>query len=250
VNKVYFIGAGPGDPELITVKGKNLIEDADVIIYAGSLVNKEILNYNKKNAEVHNSATLNLEEIIKIIKESVEKNLKVVRVHTGDPSIFSAVREQADELEKLGIDFEIIPGVSSFTASAAVLKKEFTLPDVTQTVIITRIEGRTKVPVRERLDKLAKHNSSMAVFLSAGMIDEVVNQLLKGYKQSTPASVVYKATWENQKIINSTLGGIAPLVKEADITETAMILVGDFLKSDYEKSKLYDSAFSHKFRKS
>lgn len=248
MTKVFFIGAGPGDPDLITVKGKKILDSADVIIYAGSLVNKEILNSRKPDSLVYDSATMNLEEIIGIIKKNVLEGKIVARVHTGDPSIYGAIKEQMDLLEEDGIEYEVIPGVSSFVAAAAVLKKEFTLPNVSQTVICTRISGRTEVPEKEDLEKLSSHRTSMAIFLSVPMIEDVVKKLLKNYAITTPVAVVYKATWKDQKILEGTLGNIVDIVKKDGIKKTAIILVGDFLSSDYEKSKLYDKSFSHEYR--
>lgn len=247
-NTVYLIGAGPGDPELITLKGKRLINEADVIIYAGSLVNAEVLSGHKEDAEIHNSASMTLDEVIEVIEAGVNAGKKVVRVHTGDPSIYGAIREQMDRLETLEIPFEVVPGVSSFTASASVLKKEFTLPDVSQTVICTRLEGRTPVPEKEKLEDLASHRASMAIFLSVQMIDEVAKRLMTHYDPQTPIAVVQRATWEDQKVVLGTLENIADKVKEANITKTAQILVGDFLGDQYSLSKLYDPSFSHEYR--
>jgi precorrin-4/cobalt-precorrin-4 C11-methyltransferase len=246
---VYLIGAGPGDPELITLKGKRLIEAADVIIYAGSLVNPHVLDGHKPDAEIHNSASMTLDEVIDVMKKGIDAGKRVVRVHTGDPSIYGAIREQMDRLEEMGIPYEVVPGVSSFTASASVLKKEFTLPDVSQTVICTRLEGRTPVPEREQLETLAKHRASMAIFLSVQNIGEVVRRLLTSYPEQTPVAVVQRATWPDQKIVQGTLADIEEKVKAADIHKTAQILVGDFLGDRYELSKLYDPSFSHEFRK-
>lgn len=248
MGKVFFIGAGPGDPELLTIKGMNIIKEAGMIIYAGSLVNTEILKYNQKNAEIYDSAGMILEEVISAMKKGVEKYQTVARVHTGDPSIYGAIREQMDELEKYNIDYEVIPGVSSFVASAAALKKEFTLPTVSQTVICTRVEGRTSVPEREKLRLLASHNASMAIFLSVHMIDDVVKELLEGYNEDTPVAVVQRATWDDEKIVRGTLKDIASKVRKENINKTAQILVGDFLGNKYELSKLYDKNFSHEYR--
>lgn len=245
---ISFIGAGPGDPDLITVKGRKLIENADVIIYAGSLVNPEVLSCAKDSAKIYNSASMTLEEVIDVMKDGEEKGLKVVRVHTGDPAIYGAHREQMDILDKLGIKYEVIPGVSSFLATAAVLKKEYTLPGVSQTVIITRMEGRTPMPSKESIASLSKHHSTMIVFLSIGMMDEVVEALKEGYEPTTPVAVVYKATWEDQKIVIGSLNDIAAKVKEAGIKKTALTVVGDFLGDEYELSKLYDKTFTHEFR--
>ena len=248
-NTVYLIGAGPGDPELMTIKGKRLIDAADVIIYAGSLVNPKVLEGHKEGAEIHNSASMTLDEVLDVIQAGVEAGKRVVRVHTGDPSIYGAIREQMDRLEAMGIAYEVVPGVSSFTASASVLKKEFTLPDVSQTVICTRLEGRTPVPEREQLESLAKHRASMAIFLSVQNIGEVVRRLTTAYPDTTPVAVVQRATWPDQKIVQGTLADIEEKVKAADIHKTAQILVGDFLGDRYELSKLYDPSFSHEFRK-
>lgn len=246
---VYFIGAGPGDPELLTVKGKKYIDMADVIIYAGSLVNEQVLASRKPEAVVYNSAYMNLEEVLEVMKEAEAKGLMTARVHTGDPSIFGAIREQMDALDALGIAYEVIPGVSSFLGVAAALKKEYTLPGVSQTVILTRMEGRTPVPEKEKLLSLAEHNATMIIFLSVGMIDELAKTLRKAYRETTPVAVVYKATWEDQKIVRGDLTNIAARVKEARITKTALTVVGDFLGDDYELSKLYDKTFTTEFRK-
>lgn len=246
--KVYFVGAGAGDPELLTIKGKKILEKAEVVIYAGSLVNPDILAY-APQAQVYNSAEMTLEEVLAKIEEAIADEKIVARVHTGDPSIYGAIQEQIDYLKKKKIDYEIIPGVSSFLAAAAAIEREFTLPSVAQTVIITRMEGRTAVPEREKLHKLAKHQTSMAIFLSVQMIEEVVAELLTEYPPTTAIAVVQKASWADEKIVKGSLNNIAAKVKEAGINKTAMILVGDFLDSKYERSKLYDKNFSHQFRK-
>ncbi|MDR3074557.1 MAG: precorrin-4 C(11)-methyltransferase [Candidatus Methanoplasma sp.] len=247
---IYFIGAGPGDPDLITVKGKKLIDEADVIIYAGSLVNPDVLKGAKPSAVIHNSAYMNLDEVIDVIKESTDKGLRVVRVHTGDPAIYGAIREQMDRLDELGIGFEVVPGVSSFLATAAVLKKEYTLPDVSQTVIITRMEGRTPMPPKEKLADLARHNSTMVIFLSIGFIEELCSTLIEGgYDPKTPVAVVYKATWPDQKVLRGDLTDIAEKVKDAKIEKTALTVVGGFLGDEYGLSKLYDKNFSTGYRK-
>lgn len=246
---VYFIGAGPGDPELITLKGIKIIQACDVVIYAGSLVNKEILKYAKPKAEVYDSATMNLDEIIGLIVKSHKDGKDVARIHTGDPAIYGAIHEQIARLEKENIDYEIIPGVSSFLAAASVLKKELTIPEITQTVIITRIGGRTEVPKEQELKDLSRHGATMAIFLSVQEIDRVVSELKKGYQENTPVAVVYKATWEDQVIVRGTLNDISQKVKSKGINKTAMILVGDFLKDIKAYSKLYDKEFSHSFRK-
>jgi precorrin-4/cobalt-precorrin-4 C11-methyltransferase len=245
---VYFIGAGPGDPDLITVKGKKLIEGADIIIYAGSLVNKELLNCAKADCAIYDSASMTLEEVIEVMKNGILSNKQVARVHTGDPSIYGAIREQMDELDKLSINYEVIPGVSSFLATAAALKKEYTLPGVTQTVILTRMEGRTEVPGKESIEALAKHKATMIIFLSVGMIDKLVEKLKTGYSDNTPVAVVYKASWPDQKILRGTLETIADIIKKEGIKKTALVTIGDFLGDDYELSKLYDKSFTHEFR--
>jgi len=245
---VYFIGAGPGDVDLITVKGRDILSKADVVIYAGSLVSSEHLKFCKATVEIHNSAVMNLEEVIEVMKKAEVENKSVVRLHTGDPAIYGAIKEQIDELDKLNISYKVIPGVSSFTAAASVIKKEFTLPNVTQTVILTRVEGRTPVPETESLEKLAQVGASMAIFLSISMIDKVVEKLRSGYGRNVPIAVVERATWENERAIIGTLDDIVDKVKEANITKCAQILVGDFIDCEYEKSLLYDKSFTHMYR--
>lgn len=243
-----LLGAGPGDPELLTIKGKKLIDQADVIIYAGSLVNKEVLAGAKEGAEIYNSATMTLEEVIEVMKKAEAEGKMTARVHTGDPAVFGAHREQMDELSRLGIDYDVIPGVSSFLATAAALKKEYTLPGVSQTVILTRMEGRTPMPPKEKLRDLAKHNSTMIIFLSVGMIEQLADTLKEEYREDTPVAVVYKASWEDQKIVIGNLTNIAQKVKEAGITKTALTVVGDFLGDEYELSKLYDKTFTSRIQ--
>ena len=247
---VSFIGAGPGDPELLTIKGKKIIDSADVIIYAGSLVNPQVLADAKEGAVIYNSALMNLDEVIDVMKDAEDKGLKVARVHTGDPAIYGAHREQMDRLDELGIDYEVIPGVSSFLASAAVLKKEYTLPGVSQTVILTRMEGRTPMPPKEKLVDLAKHNATMIIFLSVGMLDEMSAILRQEYRPETPVAVVYKATWEDEKSFVCTVGTLAQTAKENQITKTALMIIGEAVAhSNYERSKLYDPGFTTEFRK-
>ncbi|EIV99209.1 precorrin-4 C(11)-methyltransferase [Thermoanaerobacter siderophilus] len=226
-----------------------IIQACDVIIYAGLLVNKEILKYAKPEAEIYDSALMNLDEIIELMVKSYNEGKDVARIHTGDPAIYGAIHEQIRRLEEENIDYEVIPGVSSFLAAAAVLKKELTIPEITQTVIITRIGGRTKVPPKEDLKDLSRHKATMAIFLSVQDIDKVVLELKEGYEETTPVSVVYKATWEDQVIVTGTLNDISQKVKSKGINKTAMILVGDFLKDVTSYSKLYDKEFSHSFRK-
>ena len=246
---VYFIGAGPGDVDLITVKGRDILSKADVVIYAGSLVSKEHISFCKEQVEVHNSASMTLEQVIEVMKEGEAKGKIIVRLHTGDPAIYGAIKEQMDELDKLDIKYAVIPGVSSFTAAAAAIQKEFTLPSVTQTVILTRVEGRTPVPEGERLERLAEIGASMAIFLSISMIDKVVDKLRKGYGRNVPIAVVERATWEDERSIIGTLDDICEKVKAANITKCAQILVGDFIDCEYDKSLLYDKSFTHMFRK-
>lgn len=246
---VFFIGAGPGDPELITVKGKRMLQEADIVIYAGSLVNKELLKHVKDSCAVYNSAEMTLDNVIAVMEKGVSEQKLIVRLHTGDPSIYGAIREQMDELDRLDIRYEVIPGVSSFCAAAAALKKEYTLPGVSQTVILTRMEGRTEVPEKEGIEALALHNATMIIFLSVHMIDELAGRLRAGYTEDTPAAVVYKASWPEQKIIRGTLGNLAELVRNNDVKKTALVVVGNFLGSDYELSRLYDKNFSHEYRR-
>ena len=242
-------GAGSGDPELITVKGKRLIGEADVIIYAGSLVNPAVLDWAKKDAEIYNSAVMTLPEVIGVMQDGESAGKQVVRVHTGDPSIYGAHREQMVELDKLGISYDVVPGVSSFLAAAASLKREYTLPGVSQTVILCRMEGRTPVHERERVEALAAHGATMIIFLSAGRIEELAGRLQAGgYPAQTPAAVVYKASWPDERIVRGTLSDIAEKTKAAGITKTALVTVGGFLGDDFELSKLYDENFSHEFR--
>ncbi len=249
MKKITIVGAGPGDPKLITLKGLEKLQEADIIIYAGSLVNPELLKYCKEDTEIHNSAHMTLDEVLEVILKGVEEKKKVVRLHTGDPSMYGAIQEQIKPLNEKGIDVEIIPGVSSVFAAAAALNLEYTLPDVSQTLILTRMEGRTPVPEREKLHSLAQHQTTMAIFLSVGMIEDVVSELLKGgYKPDTPIAVVQKASWPDQKEVLGTMADIAQKVKEADINKTALILVGDVLKKEYSLSKLYDPSFTTEFR--
>lgn len=246
---ISFVGAGPGDVDLITVKGRKLLEEADVVIYAGSLVSKEHLSFCKPDCNIYNSASMTLEEIVDKMEYAAKKDLKVVRLHSGDPTIYGAIREQMDMLAKKGIEYQVIPGVSSFTAACSSIKREFTLPNVSQTVILTRIEGKTPVPEEEDLELLAKHKASMAIFLSVKNLDRVVEKLKKGYgREDVPIAVVYKVTWDDEKIIVGTLKDIVEKVQKEGITKTAQILVGDFIEGEYERSKLYHPSFSHGYR--
>ena len=247
--QVYIVGAGAGDPELITVKGQKLLQKADVIIYAGSLVNPALLDFAKEGAEIHDSASMTLPEVIETIEKAVAKDLMVVRLHTGDPSIYGAIQEQMDALKKKGIGFEVVPGVSSFLATAAALKQEYTLPGISQTVIITRNEGRTPVPEREKLRSLAAHQATMCIFLSITMLADVVKELMEGgYAPSTPIAIVQRASWPEQKIVRATLETIVEEIADKGIDRTAMIVVSRCLGADYELSRLYAPEFSHMFR--
>ena len=245
---VYFVGAGAGDPELLTLKGKRLIDHADTLIYAGSLVNPEVLAGRKPSSKVYDSAGMTLEEVLAVMKETEQAGGTTVRVHTGDASIYGAIREQLDALDKLGIAHEVVPGVSSFLAAAAAMQKEYTLPEVTQTVILTRMEGRTPVPERERIEGLAKHRATMVIFLSVGRIAELAERLKTAYPETTPVAVVYKASWPDETIVTGTLADIAEKVQAAGITKTALVTIGDFLGDSYALSKLYDKAFTHEYR--
>ncbi|MCD8118971.1 MAG: precorrin-4 C(11)-methyltransferase [Lachnospiraceae bacterium] len=247
--KVYFVGAGPGAPDLITVRGAGLLKEADAIIYAGSLINTELLKSAKSGCRLFDSAKMSLPEVIARINEETAQGHTVVRLHSGDPSVYGAIREQMDALDEAGISYEVCPGVSSFCGAAAALKAEYTLPGVSQTVILTRMEGRTPVPAGERLELLASHGATMAIFLSAGMTQEVRSALLAGgYAPETPCAIVYKATWPDEKIVRGKLADLKQMAEGAGIRKTALILVGGFLGSDYELSKLYDENFTTEFR--
>lgn len=246
---VNFVGAGPGAADLITVRGRNLVEKADVIIYAGSLVNPEILRCAKKDCEIYNSAKMTLEEVIEVMKRAESENKDTVRLHTGDPSIYGAIREQMDELDKAGIKYEICPGVSSMFGAAAALKAEYTLPAVSQTVIVTRMAGRTPVPKLEDIALLAQHKATMVIFLSAGMLKELSKRLMDGgLEEDTPAAIVYKATWDDEKTVITTVSRLAEAAEENNIRKTALITVGGFLSDKYDRSELYNPSFTHGFR--
>lgn len=247
---VNFLGAGCGAADLITVRGKSLIEQADVIIYAGSLVNPQLLEYAKKDCQIHNSAYMTLEQVIDVIKAAEHEEKMTVRLHTGDPSLYGAIREQMDRLDELGIKYDICPGVSSFCGAAAALRAEYTLPDVSQTVIITRMAGRTPVPEKESIAALAAHNATMVIFLSTGLLKDLSAELIRGgYKPDTPAAIVYKASWADQKVCRCTVEDLAQTAADNGITKTALICVGYFLGNDYSLSKLYDKSFETEFRK-
>jgi precorrin-4/cobalt-precorrin-4 C11-methyltransferase len=254
VPKVHFIGAGPGDPELITVKGARLLGEADMVMYTGSLVDRELVRAHAPEAEVCDSSSMTLEETTSVIVETVLSGGNVARLHTGDPSIYGAIQEQMAELDRLGISYGVVPGVTSACAAAAALKQELTLPEVSQTVIITRLAGKTTVPGRESLCEIARIGATLVIYLSVSMIERVVEELLVGvYNPETPAAVVYRASWADERIIEGTLADIAVRVKEAGIGKQALILVGDVLKARKEglkaKSLLYDRDFSHGCRK-
>ena len=250
MSKVFFIGCGPGDPDLITVKAKKLLQKADVVVYSGSLIPQQIMNMCKK-AKTFDAAKLVREEIFDILRKNAKKGKNVVRLHDGDPTIYGAIREQMDNLHKEKINSEVIPGVTSFLASAAALGSQLTLPGVTQTMIITRAEKRTKVPKREKISELAKHRATMIFYLSVQLIDNIVKEAVAGgYPKTTPVGVVYRASWPDQMIITGTLQTISKKIKDQKITRTAIIIIGDVIKpKSYEYSKLYDKSFSHGFRK-
>ena len=247
---VHFVGAGPGAPDLITLRGAELLKQADCIIYAGSLVNPALLELAKAGCAIYNSAEMTLEQVLAVMGDMEAAQKTTVRLHTGDPCLYGAIREQMDALDGLGISYDDTPGVSSFCGAAAALNAEYTLPGVSQTVIITRMEGRTPVPEGEKLTALASHGATMVIFLSIGLVTEVQSALLQGaYDENTPAAVVYKATWPEERVLHCTVGTLAESVRRAGITKTALIVVGDFLADSYERSKLYDPAFTTEYRK-
>ena len=247
---VYFVGAGSGAPDLITVRGKNLLEQADVIIYAGSLVNPELLSYKKEGCEVYNSATMTLEEVLEVMEQAHAEQKMIVRLHTGDPCIYGAIREQMDILDEKNIAYDYCPGVSAFCGAASALNLEYTLPDISQSVIITRMEGRTPVPSKESIQSFAAHQATMVVFLSTGMLEELSRRLIEGgYTADTPAAIVYKATWPEQKTFVCTVGTLAKTAAENNITKTALMIIGDTVAAaHYDRSKLYDPEFTTEFR--
>jgi precorrin-4/cobalt-precorrin-4 C11-methyltransferase len=247
---VYFVGAGPGDPELITLKGARLIAASPIIIYTGSLVPREVLMHAHQDARIYNSASMDLSAILDIIREAHRKDEDVVRLQTGDSSIYGSIAEQIRELNQLGIPWQIVPGVSSFTAGAAALGAELTLPEVSQTIILTRTEGRTPMPAGEKLADLARHRATMVIFLSAQLIDKVVEELTPAYGPDAPVRVVHKASWPAQQIIEGTLATIAQKIKDSKVDATALIYVGGAIGADagFPGSKLYDAHFSHGFR--
>lgn len=248
---VYFVGAGCGATDLITVRGMRLLEKADVVIYAGSLVNPELLEYAKETCKIYNSAKMTLDEVIDVMKEAHAKGQELVRLHTGDPSVYGAIREQMDELDALGIAYESCPGVSACFGAAASLNLEYTLPDISQSLIITRMEGRTKVPAKESIESFAAHQASMAIYLSTGMLKELSRRLVAGgYREDTPAALVYKATWPEEEAYVCTVGSLADMAEAHNITKTALVLVGEVLTHQHhQKSRLYAPDFSTEFRK-
>ena len=248
---IHFVGAGSGAADLITVRGAKLLGEADVIIYAGSLVNPALLDYAKEGAEIHNSAHMTLEQVIETMKAAEAEGKMTVRLHTGDPSLYGAHREQMDLLDEVGISYDVVPGVSSFCGAAAALNAEYTLPNVSQSVIITRMEGRTPVPDGEKLRKMASHGCTLVLFLSTSLLDGAVEELLAGgaYTEDTPAAIVYKATWPDQKVWRCTIGTLAETAREAGVKNTALITIGGFLGDAYDRSRLYDPTFTHMFRK-
>ncbi len=247
---VHFVGAGPGATDLITLRGAKLLGEADVIIYAGSLVNPELLAMAKESCRIYNSAEMTLEQVLEVMKAAEAEGLMTVRLHTGDMSLYGAIREQMDPLAELGIEFDLTPGVSSCFGGAAALGAEFTLPGVSQSLVITRMEGKTPVPEREKLREFAKIGCSMALFLSASLTEEVQKELLAGaFTEDTPAALVYKATWPEQRIAHCTVGTLAETAKRENMTKTTLIYVGDFLGDSYDRSLLYHPGFTTEFRK-
>jgi len=248
---IHFVGAGCGAKDLITVRGKEHIEKADVIVYAGSLVNKEILTYNTKGAEIYDSAYMTLEEVMDVLITAHNDGKYVVRLHTGDPSMYGAIKEQMDVLRKEEIDYDVTPGVSAAFGAAASLKAEYTLPDVSQTLILTRMSGKTLVPQKESIRSLASHTATMAIYLSASLADELEKELIEGgYSEDTPAAVCVKVSWDDEKIYRCTVGTIAKTTKENNIRKTCIYIIGDSINPEsYEKSRLYAADFSTEYRK-
>ena len=247
---IHFVGAGAGAPDLITLRGKKFLEEADVIIYAGSLVNPQLLDYKKEGCRVYNSAKMTLEEVLQVMEEAEDEGLVTVRLHTGDPCLYGAIREQMDVLDEKGIGYDYCPGVSSFCGAASALNLEYTLPEVSQSVVITRMAGRTPVPEKESIESFAAHQATMVVILSTGMLEELSRRLIAGgYQADTPAAIVYKATWEDEKACVCTVGTLAETAKRENITKTALMIIGDIVThSHYDRSKLYHPEFTTEFR--
>ena len=246
---IQFVGAGPGAEDLITVRGAKLLEQADVVVYAGSLVNPAHLARTKQGCQIYDSASMTLEQVMDVMIPAAQEGKLVVRLHTGDPSIYGAIREQMDVLDEQGIAYDVCPGVSSFCGAAAALKAEYTLPNVSQSVILTRMEGRTPVPEKEQIEAFAAHGATMVIFLSAGQLARLSERLIAGgYAPDTPAAIVYKATWPDEKVVRTTVADLAEAGAREGITKTALITVGGFLGTEYERSKLYDPAFTTEFR--
>lgn len=246
---IWFVGAGPGAKDLITVRGADLLRVADMVIYAGSLVNPALLDYCREGCEIHNSAYLTLEQVLELMLKGDSQGKEIVRLHTGDPSLYGAVREQMDGLREAGVSFQVCPGVSSFCGAGAALKTEYTLPDVSQSVIITRMAGRTPVPEGESVRSLAGHQATMVLFLSMGLVRELAEELMAGgYREDTPAAIVYKATWPEEKVCRCTVGTLEETAKEHGIRKTGLIIVGDVLEGRYRRSDLYNPEFSTEFR--
>lgn len=251
-NTIYFVGSGPGDPELITLKAKKLLENADVVVYSGSLLNPKLLEYAKKDAVLHDAALIDRNKIYEILRDATKQGKLAIRFHDGDPALFSTIREQIDKLDTDGLRCKVVPGITAILGAASSLNLELTLPGITQTLIITRAELRTPVPDRERISNLATHGATMAFYLSVHLIRNIVDELLRGgvYQTSTPVAVIYRATWDDEKIIVGTLDNIVEKVNEAKITKTAIIIVGNVINpSSYEFSKVYDPQFTHGYRK-
>ena len=247
---VYFVGAGSGAVDLITVRGQKLLEEADIVVYAGSLVNPELLKNCQKDCQIYNSAKMTLEEVMEVMISGEKQGKKVVRLHTGDPCLYGAIKEQIDLLEKENISYKVCPGVSSFCGAASALNAEYTLPGISQSVVITRMAGRTPVPEKESIESFAAHQATMVLFLSTGMLEKLSEELVAGgYQEETPAAIVYKATWPEEKVMHCTVGTLAETAEREKVTKTALIVVGNVLNTEYERSKLYDPAFTTEFRK-
>lgn len=247
---IHFVGAGSGAADLITLRGKQQLEEADIIIYAGSLVNPALLNYAKEDCEIFNSAQMTLEEVLDVMLRGTKEDKQIVRLHTGDPCLYGAIREQMDVLDREGIPYDYTPGVSSFCGAASALNLEYTLPDISQSVIITRMAGRTPVPEKESIESFAAHNATMVVFLSTGLLEELSQRLIAGgYTADTPAAIVYKATWDDEKSFICTVGTLAETARKNNITKTALMIIGNVVGcTGYDRSKLYDPGFTTEFR--